>query len=76
MTKKTILADSSSSMTVSEMNDLLRQIFEKLERLKELVLQQEGLAVNEERLKEKLKSVIEISLKGTLATIANISRDI
>lgn len=76
MNKNTVLADSSSSLAVSEMNDMLRQIVEKLERLKELALPQEGVAVNEDRLKEKLKSIVEISLKGTLATIENLSRDI
>lgn len=76
MNKNTVIADSSTSLAVSEMNDLMRQIREKLERLKELALPQEGVAVNQERLKEKLRSIIELSLKGTVITIENLSRDL
>jgi len=76
MNKNTVIADSSTSLAVSEMNDMVRQILEKLERLKELALPQEGVAVNQDRLKEKLRSIIEISFKGTLTTIENLSRDI
>lgn len=76
MNKNTVLAGSSTSIAVSEMNDMMSQIHERLERLKELALPQEGVAVNQERLKEKLRTIIEISFKGTVATIENLSRDI
>lgn len=76
MNKNTVLAGSSTSIAVSEMNDMVSQIHERLERLKELALPQEGVAVNQERLKEKLRSIIEISFKGTVATIETLSRDI
>ena len=76
MNKQTVIADSSTSIAVSEMNDLMRQIREKMERLKELALPQEGVVVDQNRLKEKLRALIEENFKGTLMTIEQLTRDI
>lgn len=68
------MADSSTSITVSEMNDLLRQVTEKLERLKDLTKPRKGILVDPFRIKDRVNTLIEDSLKSTRLRIEQMTQ--
>jgi len=56
--KRTVIADSSTNLAVSEMNDFLRMIQERVDELRRIDLNQDQNLVNEERLREKLRDIM------------------
>ena len=56
--KRTVIADSSTNLAVSEMNDFLRMIQERVDELRRIGLNQDQNLVNEERLREKLRDIM------------------
>lgn len=56
--KRTVTAESSTNLAVSEMNDFLRMIQERLDELGRLARNLDENPVNEERLREKLREIV------------------
>ncbi len=59
ISKRTVIANSSTNLAVSEMNDYLRMIQDRVEELQRMARNQDQNPVNEVRLREKLQQIME-----------------
>ena len=56
------------------MNDLVRQIKDRLDRMKELVKEQKGVPVDEAKIKSHFTMLVGSTLRATLETIERVTR--